>query len=72
MMGVLPQNKSQASAAINNASDFNCRTMALVSRRNDSCVFHHQNVFGNAIPRQRSSAAWSLNTKETQAVSFFT
>jgi hypothetical protein len=42
MMEVLPQKKSQASAAINDASDFHCRAIALVSRRNDSRVFHHQ------------------------------
>jgi hypothetical protein len=40
MMEVLPQKKSQASAAINDASDFSCRTLALVSRRNDSRIFH--------------------------------
>ena len=30
-MELLPQKKSQASAAINDASDFNYRTMALVT-----------------------------------------
>jgi len=42
MIGVLPQMKSQASTVIDVASFFDCRGMALVSRRNDSCVFHHQ------------------------------
>jgi hypothetical protein len=40
MVGVLAQMKRETSASIDDASDFDCRAMALISSLGDSCVLH--------------------------------